>query len=152
MPPYYFSTRSSTSSVHRSARRMHSVVSFSSLFLVQPHELFAHHSDLTWISSLGCPLMFVVVVRKCFTNMNALIFVLFTWACINSVLLIRSYETRIEVKNILDCMPRWRVLFSVHTGLSLTLLSGGAAQALPFHHHDSCVLLCAWQCPRCQTH
>lgn len=101
---------------------------------------------------LGSPLMFIVAVHKCFTNINALIFVPFNWACVNSVLLIRSYEMGIEVKNILACISRWRVIFSVHTGLSLTLLSAGAVQALAFHQHDSCALLYTWQCPHCQPH
>lgn len=120
------------------------VVPCSSLFPVQPHELFAHTVQtflgkqllisswaLLWL------LQFTATVPKCFTNINALIFIPFTWTCINSILLIRNYDTGIEVKNIPVCIPGWRLgglIFSTprtiqHIGLSWSCTSSSLLPA-----------------------
>lgn len=125
-----------------------SIVPFCSLFSVQPLELFAHTIQTllgrqllmsSW-ALLGCSLL------QCLNASQILMRFLkipFTRTCINSILVIRNYDTGMEVKNIPACIPRRRpggLVFGAprttqHIGLSWSCASHH------FCHHNSSALL-----------
>lgn len=157
MSAYYFPT--SSSSMHRrggaQGTSRYSVVLFSSLFAMQLHELFTHTIQsifgrqllisswaLLWCSLLQYPNASQILMY---------LLLLFTVRSISFILVIRSYETGIEVKNISGCIPTRR-----HQGfdprLYSTLPLAAAAPAPAFCKYDSGALLGTQWCLHCQPH